>query len=27
LKADHVILAAGSVARTLPGFDVDGGTS
>ena len=24
LKADHVILAAGSIPRTLPGFDVDG---
>jgi len=24
LKADHVILAAGSVPRTLPGFEVDG---
>jgi dihydrolipoamide dehydrogenase len=24
LKADHVILATGSVARTIPGFEVDG---
>jgi dihydrolipoamide dehydrogenase len=24
LKADHVILASGSVPRSLPGFDVDG---
>jgi dihydrolipoamide dehydrogenase len=24
LKADHVILAAGSVPRTIPGFDIDG---
>src|SRR5690606_15547063 len=24
IEADHVILAAGSVPRTLPGFEVDG---
>lgn len=26
LKADHVILASGSVPRTIPGFDIDGTT-